>query len=151
MSANRIEYTNGEFWMYKEAFTPSIWNLIKALDNEKNIIIDTFKGKKSEYLEEAKWRNEEDLSKDAEEVFKSYANNGGPKGPFKVDSRYLVEDVSNGLVLLYSLGKYANIETPITESLISVASCLVQKNFFEIGRTLEKLGITSKEQLLELL
>lgn len=151
MSANRIEYTNGEFWMYKEAFTPSIWNLIKALDKEKNTIIEIYNGKKSAYLEEAKWRNETDLSINAEEVFRSYANNGGPKGPFTVDSRYLVEDVSNGLVLLYSLGELANIETPITKSLISIASCLVQKNFFEIGRTLEKLGITSKEQLLKLL
>lgn len=151
MSANRIEYTNGEFWMYREAFTPSIWNLIKALDEEKNTIIEIYKGKKSAYLEEAKWRNETDLSINAEEVFRSYANNGGPKGPFSVESRYLVEDVSNGLVLLYSLGVLANIETPITKSLISIASCLVQKNFFEIGRTLEKLGITSKEQLLKLL
>lgn len=151
MSANRIEYTNGEFWMYKEAFTPSIWNLIRELDCEKNMIIDIYKGKNSEYLEEAKWRNEIDLTKDAVEVFKSYANNGGPKGPFQVDSRYLVEDVSNGLVLLHSLGKYANVETPITRSLITIASCLVQKNFFELGRTLEKLGITSKEELLSIL
>ena len=151
MSANRIEYSKGEFWMYKEAFTPSIWNLIQDLDQEKNAVIDAYGGKKSEYLEEAKWRNEEDVTKDAKEVFNGYAMSGGPKGPFSVKSRYLIEDVGNGLVLLSSLGKFANIETKIANSLVNIASCLIQKDFFKVGRTLEKLGINSQEELTKLL
>lgn len=35
MSASRIEYSNGEFWLYREGFSPSIWNMIRDLDNEK--------------------------------------------------------------------------------------------------------------------
>ena len=35
MSMPRIEYTKGEYWMYKEVFTPKVWNLVETLDQEK--------------------------------------------------------------------------------------------------------------------
>jgi opine dehydrogenase len=35
LSAPRIEYSNGEFWIYKEGFTKSVWNVIEALDAKK--------------------------------------------------------------------------------------------------------------------
>ena len=34
-SIPRIEYTTGEYWMYKEVFTPSIWSIVESLDKEK--------------------------------------------------------------------------------------------------------------------
>lgn len=36
MSIPRIEYTNGEYWMYKEVFTKSVWNMVEKLDGRKN-------------------------------------------------------------------------------------------------------------------
>ena len=146
MSANRIEYTNGEYWMYREAFTESIWNLIKALDEEKNKVISAFSGVSSSYVDECKFRNEEDLSKDSMDVFKSYANDGGPKGPSTIYSRYLFEDVPNGLCLLSSLGEKAGIKTPVCDSLINIASNLVQTDFLKIGRTVNKFGWKDKSK-----
>ncbi|MEC6815433.1 NAD/NADP octopine/nopaline dehydrogenase family protein [Photobacterium toruni] len=141
MSASRIEYSKGEFWMYKEAFTPSIWNLIDSLDKEKNLVIEAFGGKASPYLEECKFRNESDMTVNAKDAFTMYANEGGPKGPSIVNSRYVYEDVPMGLVLLESLGKSKKIETPVTSALINIASALLNTNFRLDGRTVNCLKL----------
>ena len=151
MSASRIEHSKGEFWMYKEAFSPSVWNLITKLDEEKNAVIEKYSGVPANYLDMAKWRNEEDLTKDSLEVFKAYGEDGGPKGPATIYSRYLFEDVANGLVLLSSFGYLAKVRTPITDALIEIASSLVSVDFMKIGRTPEKFNIKSMEQLVSVL
>jgi len=151
MSASRIEATNGEFWLYREAFTPSIWNLVKLLDNEKNEVIKFARGIPMSYLDACKFRNEPDLSRDSLEVFKDYARDGGPKGPSTIYSRYIFEDVPIGLVLLSSFAKKFGIPTPISDSLINIASGLVSTNFWQIGRTLNNLNLDhlSANELVE--
>lgn len=140
MSASRIEYSNGDFWMYKEGFTPSIWNLIERLDKEKNDVIEAYGGKPVSYLECCKFRNEHSLDVDAREVFDNYAMNGSPKGPFSINNRYITEDVPNGLCTLSSLAKKAGINTPTADALITISSILLQKDFYSIGRTVSALG-----------
>jgi len=151
MSANRIEMMNGEFWMYRESFSPSIWNLIEALDSEKNKIISLFKGEEMSYLDACKFRNELDLSKDSLEVFNGYAATGGPKGPASLNTRYLYEDVSVGLCLLSLLGKEYGVPTPTADALITIASNLVKYDFQKHARTFVDFGIDNmgKDELIE--
>lgn len=151
MSASRIEMMKGEFWMYRESFSPAIWNLINDLDAEKNRIIDAFRGEKISYLDACKFRNADDLGMDSYEVFKGYAETGGPKGPDSLATRYLHEDVANGLCLLSALGKILNIETPIANALIAIASSLVKYDFKKNSRTLDDFGLDhlNTEQLIE--
>lgn len=40
MTIPRIEGTNGDYCMYHEAFTPSVWNLLEALDGEKMRVLE---------------------------------------------------------------------------------------------------------------
>lgn len=143
MSANRIEKMQGEFWMYKESFSPSIWNLIKQLDKEKNLVIERYGGKALSYLDACKYRNELDLSQDSLKVFNSYAENGGPKGPENLQTRYLHEDVVVGLGLLSMLGEEVEIETPVTNALITIASFLVSKDFNALKRNKFDFGINN--------
>ncbi len=141
MSASRIERMKGEFWMYKEAFTPSIWNLIGILDKEKIAVIESYGGENAiSYLDACKWRNEEDLSQDSLSVFNMYANTGGPKGPSSLNTRYIYEDVPMELCLMENLGKNKGISTPLTSALITIASSLLQKDFRSIAYSIDDLS-----------
>jgi opine dehydrogenase len=150
MSASRIEYSSGEFYLYREGFTPSIWNLVEALDNEKLNVLEFFGCDRLKYLDACKWRNEEDLTKDSLEVFKSYGNSG-PKGPLTLNTRYIYEDVTMVLCLMSSIAKHFSIPTPICNSLINIACALLKRNFWTEGRTLEKLGLgnMNKQEIID--
>ena len=151
ISASRIEQMQGEFYMYRESFSPSVWNLVNALDKEKNQVICAYGGEALPYVEACRWRNEQDLTIDPYAAFRHYANTGGPKGPANLETRFIHEDVPMGLCLLETLAEKASIQTPITTALINIANALTQKDFRANGRTLAALGLHdySKEQIIQ--
>lgn len=152
MSAPRIEYAAAHqehYSMYREVFTPHVWNLVSSLDDEKIKILMAVGCKGVSYVEACRHRNSTDESRDATEVFFDYAINSSPDGPDRVDSRYITEDVSEGLVMLESLGKILKIPTPTSSSLINIASALLQKDFRENGRTVQKLQENNINRILK--
>lgn len=138
LSASRIEYSKGEFWMYREAFTPSVVNVIKTFDIQKNEVLNKFGCESLDYFEAAKWRNEEDLSIDAMSVFQSFAESSN-KGPMTLSGRYIMEDVPMGLVLFSSIGKIVGIDTSVADALIVMAGALLGVDFVANGRTIQSL------------
>lgn len=148
MSIPRIEKTGGDYVMYHEVFTPSVWNILEALDKEKMDVMEQLGSERLSYVEACKYRNTLDDRKDAKEVFFWYANMPTrAKGPVVVDSRYISEDVPQGLVLLETLGLKLNIETPICTSLIHMASAALGRDLRSEGRTMQRLG----ENVLEII
>lgn len=148
MGIPRIEKTGGDYVMYHEVFTPSVWNILEALDKEKMDVMEQLGSERLSYVEACKYRNTLDDRKDAKEVFFWYANMPTrAKGPVVVDSRYISEDVPQGLVLLETLGLKLNIETPICTSLIHMASAALGRDLRSEGRTMQRLG----ENVLEII
>lgn len=143
-SASRIEHSGGEFWMYKEAFTESVIHVIHAFDEQKNRVLQAFGCEPLNYFEAAKWRNEEDLTIDAMEVFRSFSN-AANKGPSTIHHRYLTEDVPMGLGLYTSIGRVAGVDTSIADSIMTLSSALIQKDLRAEARTIEYL--LGKEQV----
>ena len=137
-SASRIEYSNGEFWMYREAFTPSVINVIKAFDLQKNMVLQAFDCDPLDYFEAAKWRNEENLNIDAMTVFRSFADSSN-KGPSLINHRYLNEDVPMGLGLYISIAKIVGVDTSIPEGITALTSALLNKDFKCEARTIQYL------------
>ena len=70
--------------------------------------------------------------------------------PDSASSRYITEDVPNILVPVYEFSKLLNIEVPIIESCIRIASAYNDVDYFKCGRTLEKMGLMhmSKDAIL---
>lgn len=144
MSIPRIEKTGGDFCMYHEAYARDnlcTWMILERLDGEKMQVLEKLGFARLCYVEACKFRNSLDNGKDAKEVFLDYASmDTRAKGPTKVDSRYISEDVPQGLVMLEALGKVLEISTPIASALIEIASAALNRDLRKEGRTLEKLG-----------
>jgi len=151
MNVARIEYSGGEFWMYREAFTPTIWRLIDHLDTEKCDILDYFGLPRQSFADSFKFRTYEDLNHDSMTAFKHYAAEGSPKGPTDAKTRYITEDVPMGLCFMSSIGKKIGIDTPICDSLIYIASAMHDVDYYLQGRTLENFGLGNytKQQLID--
>lgn len=153
MSIPRIEHSKGDFCMYHEAYTrdnPATWRILEALDEEKMDIFGALGFEKLSYVNACKYRNSLDDNKDAKEVFLDYAEmDTRAKGPVKVDSRYISEDVPQGLVMLEALGKALDVPTPITTGLIEIAGAALGRDMREEGRTLDRLGRENVEKILK--
>jgi opine dehydrogenase len=147
-SASRIEYSKGEFWMYREAFTDSIVRVINAFDKQKNEVLKAYGCEPLDYFEAAKWRNEEDLTVDAMTSFRSFADSSN-KGPMFLRHRYLLEDVPMGLGLFVSLGKVAGVDTSIAESIMTLGGALLGEDFKSQARSIQYLLQKEEVKLMD--
>lgn len=150
LSIPMIDAMGEEFCMYHRSFTKHAWNVLEKLDNEKMDILEKLGAERLPYVEACKFRNSLDNEKDAKEVFFGYAAMPTrAKGPVTVESRYITEDVPQGLVMLESLGKALNVKTPVATSLIEIASAALNCDMRLNGRTPERLGVENIKKILD--
>lgn len=152
MSIPRIEKAKGDFCMYHEAYTrdnPATWRILEALDAEKMAVLEKLSFDRLSYVDACKYRNSLDDNIDAKEVFLNYSEMPTrAKGPTVVDSRYISEDVPQGLVMMEALGKALNVTTPIATGLIDIAGAALGRDLRAEGRTPERLGVENIEKIL---
>lgn len=141
MSLPRVEKTGGDYCMYHEVFTPSVWRMLEALDREKCGVLAALGLPPVSYADACKYRNTLEESADGRAVFFDYAamptRANGPSGP---EDRYLTEDVPQGLVLLESLAARAGVPTPVCTALIGLSSVALCRDLRREGRTVARLG-----------
>ena len=67
--------------------------------------------------------------------------------------RYMLEDTRLGLSFIVSVGRWAEVPTPIAAGLLSIASAVSERDLYAEGRTLENLGLSdlSREEMQNLL
>ena len=146
LSASRIEHSGGEFWLYREAMTPSTWRVMRAVDAERVAIREAFGLQPPHY----------GLPEEVGQVFVGQFGWNGieagrqMKGPRALAERYLTEDVPMGLVLYSSLGRVAGAPTPKIDAVIELVSSLLGTDMRGTGRTIESLGLEgiSSDELL---
>ena len=149
LSMPMIDMEKENFCMYHSSFTEHVWSVLEALDKEKMDILEKLGCRRIPYVEACKFRNSLDETENAKQVFFEYAAMPTrAKAPSSVNSRYVTEDVPQGLVMLETLGNILQVHTPICSALISIASAALNQNFRETGRTVEKLGIENIHEIL---
>jgi opine dehydrogenase len=74
-------------------------------------------------------------------------------GPFTIHNRYITEDIPVGCHVYHELGKRYNVPTPVVDSMITLASIMAEKDFYQSGYTLDTLDIghMTKEEMLKYL
>ncbi|CAM4175779.1 NAD/NADP-dependent octopine/nopaline dehydrogenase family protein [Lacicoccus alkaliphilus] len=145
LNAGRIDYAGDSFYLYKEGITEHTVNVVHKIDEERQAIC-----RKLGY---------EAVDKSARSVRSGYFEEGKPLlkqfnespvlreilGPTHLENRYITEDVESGLVLWASIGDAVGVDTPVMDSVITLTGVLLERDYFEIGLTLDKLGIDIKD------
>jgi len=142
MNINKIDIGK-DFDYYMEGITPSIAKLITEADKERLAVCKVLRLNVSSLNETLKKMY--DLGYD--DLFELIQHNKayeGVKSPPNIDHRFMVEDVSCGIVPLASIGNELGVKTPILDAFINIASVISGKNFKKDGRTVENLGFKGK-------
>ncbi|HWR28343.1 MAG TPA: NAD/NADP octopine/nopaline dehydrogenase family protein, partial [Negativicutes bacterium] len=138
LNAARIE-CKSVFEYYTEGITPRVAAVCEHIDAERLAVAQAF-GIKIPSVQDF-YRNSYGVDKTNlhEQLIyvKAYE---GIKGPTTIETRYIFEDLPTGLVPLSCLGKAIGVKTPTIDSVVELGNILLNKNFWEEGRTLDKLG-----------
>ncbi|KXG74240.1 Opine dehydrogenase [Fervidicola ferrireducens] len=138
------------FEYYLEGITPSIGQMLERLDAER-MKVARLLGVKT--MSAVKWL-EESYGARGNSIYEAIQNNPAYKGltaPKDLKTRYIYEDVPFSLVPISSLAKNMGIETPAIDTIIRLANMMTGENFWETGRTVEKLGLAGLDpsQIIE--
>lgn len=141
LNAGRIDYSKGEFWLYKEGITEHTVKVLKAIEKERMELGKAFGFELEDAITSRVRRGYfKDEDKNLQELFNTSEVFTAIKGPVSVTSRYFTEDISTGLVLWSSMGKALGVPTPNIDAVIVLAGSLLDTDFYKVGLTLDKLG-----------
>lgn len=129
-----------EFQFYVQGVTESVVKVLEEVDAERVKVAESL-GIRALTAREWLYLAYGAAGKNLLQAMRANPGYRGINAPATLDMRYLSEDVPTSLVPISSLGKKFNIETPVIDSLIKIASVLNQQDYWSIGRTVEKLKL----------
>ncbi|MBP2665454.1 MAG: octopine/nopaline dehydrogenase [Firmicutes bacterium] len=142
LNAGRVE-CKAPFYYYSEGITPALSKIIEKLDAER-LAIGAALGVKLLTIEQ--WYKESYGVTGANlyDLVQNVKAYEGIKGPTTLNTRYIFEDIPTGLVPLSLLGRALGVPTSTMNAVVELGNILLGKNFWEEGRSLEKLGLAGK-------
>jgi opine dehydrogenase len=130
---------------YANNMTPSVCNLIEAVDAER---VATAKAYGIDVPNVHKWLeityNRKEKSLHWSLQANAVTHYRYSPAPNSLGHRFLVTDVGSGLVGWSSLAKAAGVPTPHIDAVINIANGLTKRDFFKEGRNLRNLGLEGK-------
>ncbi|NIM89993.1 MAG: NADP transhydrogenase subunit alpha [Candidatus Aminicenantes bacterium] len=140
LNAAWIEGTHGDFEYYIEGASVSVSRVLETLDKER---LDVAAALGFKAMSARNWLYTA-YSATGENLYEAIQDNPGYlgiKAPDRLHHRYIDEDVPMSLVPLASIGEMLKVATPTIKFIIHMASLMRGIDFWEVGRTVEKLGI----------
>lgn len=132
---------DADFKFYHEGATESVSKVLEAVDKERIAVAESLG---IHAISAHQWFYMA-YSTTGDTLHESIRKNPGYRdilAPKTLKMRYIEEDVPCSLVPISSIGRKFGIPTPTIDALIHLAGVLNQKNYWEIGRTVESLGIS---------
>ncbi|MBD3256213.1 MAG: hypothetical protein GF383_14035 [Candidatus Lokiarchaeota archaeon] len=143
LNIGRIQWSKGEFYLYREGITEAPARIIKKVYDETLGVANVF-GFRMREFEEEKFRNPcSIMNEDFWAPFDKAGIVAQMRGPSNIYNRYIIEDLPYGLAHRSQLGKVVNKSTPIIDSIINLGSAVCEMDFWK-GRTLNDLGLAGK-------
>lgn len=140
----RVESETTSFRYYNEGITPSVAKYIEKINEE---VLDLAKRLEIPIDPVDEWmRKTYGLSGytlyECVQSNEVYRNILAPK---TIETRYLLEDVPCGLVPIESLGHHLGLDMHHTGIIIDLASAVLDCDFRQSGRTLDKMGVSASD------
>ena len=145
MNAGRVEYSRGEFYFYEEGVSPSVAQVIMAVDGERREIGKTL-GYDLLPANEAFYRAGFGPSGDLWATINGSRMLTQLKAPGVLQNRWLTEDIPFGLAAWSKVGAQFGVETPIMRALVDIGSIVIGFDGWTTGRGPAELGIAGKER-----
>jgi len=143
-----------DFSIYSHAYCPSIAQVQHTFYEEVCAIadaigVDVQRYDKKDFFSRESILGQEYMGKDYLIPFEEHDYMQYGTGPFTMENRYITEDIPVGCHIYHLLGKTYGVKTPVIDSMINLASAILQRDFYATGYSLEYLGIgdMDKEQL----
>ncbi len=140
LNAGWIEETHGDFEYYVQGASESISQILEKIDKER-LEVAAALGIKVMSAKTWLYTAYSATGKDLREAIYDNPGYRGIRAPERLHHRYVDEDVPMSLVPLASLGRMLKVATPTIDAIIHLASVMRGVNFWEKGRTVDKLGI----------
>ena len=140
LNSGWIEATNGEFQFYLDGVTPTVARLMEVLDRERATVASAV-GVRA--VTARKWLKMA-YNAEGENLHEAIHNQSGYRGinaPSTLTHRYITEDIPMSLVPIASLGNRYGVSVRGMESIIRLACIAHRTDYWQRGRTVERLGI----------
>lgn len=140
LNSARIESTRGEFEYYIEGITPSVAKVLEAIDKER-VAVGAIMGFNCMTAREWLYVAYDAAGETLQQAI--HANRGyyGIQAPPHLHHRYLTEDVPMSLVPIASIGEMFGSPCQNICTVIQLANVMHGCDYWETGRTAEKLGL----------
>ncbi|HOS69554.1 MAG TPA: NAD/NADP octopine/nopaline dehydrogenase family protein [Bacillota bacterium] len=147
-----------DFSIYSHAYCPSISRVqyafyLEEVELAKALGVGIQHYEKKQFFSRESILGCEYMGMDFEIPFEDINHVAWGTGPFSIDTRYLTEDIPVGCHIYHLLGKKCGIKTPVIDSMINIASVMLERDLYAEGYTLDDIGIghMSLEELHEYL